>query len=69
MSAPKYDPRFVRRVSVKVYRTRLDQESGAGSADRMIAKDGDTGLKLSNRAGAYDSLTRVYLQAMEEIQQ
>ncbi len=57
--------RFVREISNKVYRIRLTQDSGPNAVANMIGKDGDAGLKLNNRAGAYDGLTRVYLQAME----
>lgn len=56
-----YTPERIRDVSEAVYRARLEQ-SCKGDVERMIAKDGDQGQKLRNRAGAYDPLTRVYLQ-------
>jgi hypothetical protein len=65
MTARKYTDRFVRQVSVKVYRARLVAESGQGAPDRMIARDDDCGMKLMNRAGSYDALTRCYLEALE----
>jgi hypothetical protein len=54
----------VRDISEAVYRLRLNQESGDGADERMIAEDGDNGAKLRNRAAAYDSLTRAYLKVM-----
>ena len=51
---------WVRDISEAVYRDRL----GADDTARMIAKDGDTGQKLRNRAGGYDSLTRTYIAAL-----
>jgi hypothetical protein len=50
----------VRRVSEIVYRDRL----GPGEAEKMVAKDGDNGQQLRERAAAYDSLTRSYMRAM-----
>lgn len=67
MNAParhKYDNNFIRDISEKVYKTRLRQESGNDAVERMLEKDGDGGVKLRGRAIAYDSLTRVYLEAI-----
>lgn len=60
---PTFDPEYIRDLSEKVYRIRLEQEC-PGNADRMIAKDEDQGQKLRNRAGQYDPLTRVYLDVL-----
>jgi hypothetical protein len=54
----------VRDVSVAVYKLRLEA-SNKGAVDRMLAKDGDDGQKLRDRAGSYDALTRVYLQVLQ----
>ena len=69
---PTHSPEFVREVSEKVYRLALAQTCGgndaawrSAAADRMIAKDGDGGAKFSGRAGAYDKLTRIYLEVLE----
>jgi len=54
------DAERIRDISEKVYRIRL----GARDTQSMIAKDGDNGEKLRQRAGSYDVLTRAYLEAM-----
>lgn len=61
-----YDPEYIRDISEKVYRNRLEDPSGGGkgAVDRMIAKDGDGGKKLRNRAMMYDQLTRTYLEVL-----
>lgn len=58
-----FDPEYIRDLSEKVYRLRLEQDC-AGNVERMIAKDEDTGQKLRNRSGAYDPLTRAYLKVL-----
>ena len=60
---PTFDPEYIRDISEKAYRIRLDQDC-ASNVDRMIEKDGDDGQKLRNRAGAYDPLTRAYLKVL-----
>lgn len=60
---PTFDPEYIRDLSEKVYRIRLDQECD-GNVERMIAKDEDQGQKLRNRAGQYDPLTRAYLDVL-----
>lgn len=60
---PTFDPEYIRDISEKVYRLRLDQECD-GNAARMVEKDKDTGQKLRNRAGQYDSITRAYLAVL-----
>jgi hypothetical protein len=60
---PTFDPEYIRDISEKVYRARLEQEC-AGNVDRMLEKDKDGGAKLRNRAGAYDPLTRAYFAAL-----
>lgn len=61
---PSFDPEYIRDLSEKVYRIRIEQDS-AGAVDRMLAKDDDGGKKLRNRSGAYDPLTRAYLAALD----
>lgn len=65
MKAPiqTYDPEELRDVSEAVYRARLEQDS-TGNVASMIEKDGDGGKKLRGRAAQYDSLTRIYLDAL-----
>jgi hypothetical protein len=65
---PTFDPEYIRDLSEKVYRIRLEQDC-AGNVARMLAKDSekdpnDNGKKLRNRAGQYDPLTRVYLEVL-----
>lgn len=57
---PTWNPDFIRDLSEKVYRASLD----AGDVERMIEKDKDGGVKLRNRAGCYDKLSRVYLDVL-----
>lgn len=54
----------VRDVSVAVYKLRLDDASGEGAVDRMLAKDDDGGDKLRGRVASYDALTRAYLAVL-----
>jgi len=58
------DPELVSDISEQVYRRRLNDDSGQGADERMIAKDGDGGKKLRGRARAYDPLTRAYLRVL-----
>lgn len=60
---PEFTPEAVRDISEQVYRVRLEQDK-AGNVASMIKKDGDKGAMLRNRAGAYDSLTRVYMKVL-----
>lgn len=61
---PKYHPDHVRDISEAIYRRRLE-DNRKGAVDRMLAKDGDGGVLLRQRAGAYDALTRHYLEVLE----
>ena len=59
----------IRDISVRVYKLRLQQESGADAVDRMLAKDdekqpGCGEQLLRNRAASYDPLTRAYMQIL-----
>ena len=61
----------VREISIAVYKVRLEQESGAGAAARMVAQDeerkpGCGESMLASRAAAYDPLTRAYLKVLQE---
>lgn len=60
----EFDPQEVRDISEKVYRDLLTTDGRASAVEDMIAKDGDNGEKLRQRAGSYDRLTRAYLRAM-----
>lgn len=67
MADAKHTPEQIRDISEAVYCLRLEDASGGGkgAVERMIAKDGDDGEKLRNRAAAYDQLTRAYLKVLE----
>jgi hypothetical protein len=60
---PTSAPEYIRDLSEKVYRIRLEQDCD-GNVARMIAKDEDSGEKLRNRAGSLDPLTRAYLKVL-----
>jgi hypothetical protein len=63
----RWTPEEVRDISEAVYKKRLeDSNKPAGAVARMIADDKDNGEKLRNRAGAYDPLTRAYLEILSE---
>jgi hypothetical protein len=53
----RFDPDLVRNISVKVYTARLGRD-----AAKMLGEVGEE--KFSERAGAYDALTRAYLRAI-----
>lgn len=55
---PTFDPIYIRDISERVYRIRLEQDC-PGNVARMIGKDDDGGKMLRSRAGHLDSLTRV----------
>lgn len=61
---PKFDETFVGDLSEMVYRDLLEAENYEGAVGRMLAEDGDGGVKLRNRSRAYDRLTRAYLRAI-----
>lgn len=55
----------IRNISVSVYKLRLEQESGEGAVERMLARDeekrpGCGEELLRARAASYDPLTRAY---------
>lgn len=60
---PTFAPEYIRDLSEKVYRLRLEQDC-AGNVARMIEKDEDNGEMLRNRAGFFDGLTRAYLKVL-----
>ena len=60
---PTFDPTFIRDISERTYRVRLEQDC-EGNVARLIETDKDGGEKLRNRAGAYDPLTRAYLKVL-----
>lgn len=60
---PSFDPEYIRDLSVRAYRLRLEQEC-PGNVARMLEKDADDGTKLRGRAAAYDALTRAYLKVL-----
>lgn len=64
LKRPCFEPARIRDISLEVYKLNLSRDSGEGAAERMIAKDGDGGLKMRGRAAAYDKLTRAYLKVL-----
>lgn len=70
-----HDPEHVRDISERIYRKKLDSECGKGTAattDRDIAvgitgPDGKPKQSIRSRAGAYDKLTRLYLEELDPI--
>ncbi len=60
----EFDNEMVRDLSEKVYRDLFERDNHPpGAVARMLEEDGDGGVKLRERAGAYDRLTRAYLRA------
>lgn len=57
---PVYDPEYVRDVSEAVYRDRL----GADGVERAEDDPKRGAAWLRRNAGAYDTLTRAYLDAL-----
>ena len=72
MKLEKHTPEQVRDISERVYRQKLDNECGEGTAkitDDAIAKgilgtNGKPRLSIRERAASYDKLTRVYLDVL-----
>ena len=55
----------IREISVAIYKLRLEATSKPhGAVDRMLLSDGDGGKKLRGRAGAYDVLSRAYVEVL-----
>lgn len=63
---PTFDPEFIRDISERVYRIKLEDSNGGGpgAVQRMLEKDDDGGVKLRNRASFYDQVTRAYLEVL-----
>lgn len=69
---PRHSAEFVRDVSERLYRKKLDSECGKGTAamtDEDIANgvmgpNGKPKMSIRDRAGAYDKLTRLYLDEL-----
>lgn len=58
---PPVDREAIRDISERVYRAGLGPKDVAS----MIEKDGGKPDKLRRRAGAYDTLTTAYLNALD----
>lgn len=68
---PEFDPALVRRISLAVYKDRLDagsgpERDGTTATQRMLAKDPDNGKRMEELSKAFDTLTRAYLRAIGE---
>jgi hypothetical protein len=71
--AVKHSPEEVHEIAAAVYRRALSESAGGldakwrdGEADRMIAKDGDGGVKLGARARAYERIVRLVLEVLDD---
>lgn len=64
----EFDADYVRAISVRIYKHRLEDRSGGGpgAVERMLGKEGGRGT-LNNNASAYDALTRTYLSLFAEM--
>lgn len=68
----KHSPDAVRDISEKLYRKKLDSECGVGTAKMtdddiahgVMGHDGKPKQSIRDRAGAYDKLTRLYLDIL-----
>ena len=66
-----HTPGYIRDISERVYRSKLDSECGPGTAAR-VDDDHASGFKVKgkvvssirDRAKAYDKITRVYLDVL-----
>lgn len=56
-----WNPEFIRDLSERVYRKKLDSECGDGTAD--MPRDPKK-MSIRDRAGAYDKLPRLYLDEL-----
>lgn len=68
---PEFDPALVRRISLAVYKDRLDagsgpERDGTTATQRMLAKDPDNGKRMEELSKSFDTLTRAYLRAIGE---
>lgn len=69
---PTWNPEFIRDLSEKIYRKKLDTECGVGTAkmtDDFIANgvpspNGKPRMSIRDRAEAYDKLSRLYLDEL-----
>jgi hypothetical protein len=68
----KHTPEQIRDVSERIYRKKLDSECGDGTAkmtddgiaNGIMSPNGKPKISIRNRAGAYDRLTRLYLEEL-----
>lgn len=66
---PEFAPELVRRISVEVYKIRLNDGSGpirdgTTAVGRMLAQDADDGVQLAERSVCFDALSRAYLRVI-----
>lgn len=69
---PSYSRGFVRDLSERMYRLMLDRSCGKGTAkmtdddiaNGIMGHDGKPKMSIRARAGAYDKITRMYLEVM-----
>lgn len=58
---PTWNPEFIRDLSERIYRKKLDSECGKGTSDRP-RKPGE--MSIRDRAGSFDKLSRLYLDEL-----
>lgn len=72
VKAPTWNSEFIRDISEKIYRRKLDAECGEGTAkmtddDIAAGRPGPNGkqrIPIRSRAEVYDRLTRLYLDEL-----
>ena len=73
MPKAKYDPEYVRDISERLYRKKLDAECGENTArmtdddiaNGVLGPNGKPKIPIRERAAAYDKLTRLYLDELK----
>lgn len=69
---PRHSEEQVRDISERLYRKKLDFECGRGTAQQtdddiangVMGPNGKPKISIRDRAGAYDKLTRLYLEEL-----
>lgn len=69
---PTWNPEFIRDLSEKIYRKKLDSECGEGTskltdddiAAGRLGLDGKPKISIRNRAAMFDKLSRLYLEEL-----
>lgn len=66
-------PEQIRDISVAIYKKLLAADAGGNDSkhrakewERMVAKDGDNGEKLRERASFYDRIVKLVLEEIDD---